>query len=588
MAKRFRGIQPIIPHYPPDNDRGAYAPLVWYGDDALDATDGPWYDAVPGSIYIHQQPTAANAYIKIFDTGAMSDWTRIYGGGSVTQANGAASAAQKVVTVDSTTGFLGGCFVEYALATGVIERNTVATVDSGTQITLGTNIGTGGIANNALIAVIPAGFYNASRGVYNVRDFGAVTGGAAATNTTAIQAAIDAAAVAGGQVLIPAGTYQINATLTISTKRGVWLSGTVQSYAAPGSGLGTTLQWAGAASDDMLYIFDCQDVTLEGICFDGADTAGVRAVFADSDNITMVTKRLRFDNLTFRRCNIGLQFAAAADGTQYQVDSLYLRNLAFSEMYGANSTCVHVQSQNCDMLNIENAELAGAVYGVRIVRGGLTRLSNMSGGILSGAFISLEGPCNNLGLTNCQAESATYFLRKTAGAPSDLTPIVLQGCTVDNDILIEQTARIVSIGSVYNADVTLAGNDVEFASIYDLFTSSYTIVKSGANCIHFQLDGTTGLQMNSGTRAIRTILGATATWDPANLANGATDSTTVTVTGAAKGNTVLVAHENVNAAGLFLTGTVASTNMVNVTLLNQSGGPVDVASGTLRVTVIKP
>ena len=47
MAKRLRGIEPIVPHYPPDNNRGAYAPLIWYGDDTLNATDGPWYDAVP-------------------------------------------------------------------------------------------------------------------------------------------------------------------------------------------------------------------------------------------------------------------------------------------------------------------------------------------------------------------------------------------------------------------------------------------------------------------------------------------------------------------------------------------------------------
>lgn len=80
-------------------------------------------------------------------------------GGPITQANGAASAAQKVVTVDSTTGFLGGCYVEYALATGVIERNVVDTVDSGTQLTFTTNIGAGGIANNALLAVIPATLY---------------------------------------------------------------------------------------------------------------------------------------------------------------------------------------------------------------------------------------------------------------------------------------------------------------------------------------------------------------------------------------------------------------------------------------------
>lgn len=162
MAKRLRGIESIIPHYPPDNDRGAYAPLVWYGDDTLNAADGPWYDAVPGSIYIHQQSTAGNGYIKIADTGTFNDWVELgsSSGFSLIQANGAASAAQKAVTVDSTTGLVAGCYVEYALATGIIERNVVATVDSGTQLTFTTNIGTGGIANNALLAVIPVSLYN--------------------------------------------------------------------------------------------------------------------------------------------------------------------------------------------------------------------------------------------------------------------------------------------------------------------------------------------------------------------------------------------------------------------------------------------
>jgi len=216
MAKRLRGIESIIPHYPPDNDRGAYAPAVWYGDDTLNATDGPWYDAVPGSIYIHQQSTTANVYIKRADTGASSDWTSFYGGSTITQADGAASAAQKVVTVDSTTGFLGGCYVEYALATGIIERNVVATVDSGTQLTFTTNIGTGGIANNALIAVIPAGTYNATRGVFNVLDYGA-TGDGVTDDTTKVQAAITAASTAAnGEVVFPVGTYKLTGQIQIS------------------------------------------------------------------------------------------------------------------------------------------------------------------------------------------------------------------------------------------------------------------------------------------------------------------------------------------------------------------------------------
>ena len=139
------------------------------------------------------------------------------GGTAITQADGAASAAQKIVTVDDATVFLPGCHVEYALAGGTLERNTVATVDSGTQITLGTNIGTGGIANNALIAVIPIGSYNAGVGVYNVRDYGA-TGNGVTDDTAAIQAAINAASAAStnGRVVLPAGTYAISDPLTIS------------------------------------------------------------------------------------------------------------------------------------------------------------------------------------------------------------------------------------------------------------------------------------------------------------------------------------------------------------------------------------
>lgn len=79
----------------------------------------------------------------------------VLGSGIVsTQANGAANAGQKVVTVDSTTGFLAGAYVGYLLNGTTIEYNQIDTVDSGTQLTLITNIGTGGILNNGYIQVV--------------------------------------------------------------------------------------------------------------------------------------------------------------------------------------------------------------------------------------------------------------------------------------------------------------------------------------------------------------------------------------------------------------------------------------------------
>jgi hypothetical protein len=187
-------------------------------------------------------------------------------GGPITQANGAASAAQKVVTVDSTTGFLGGCFVEYALATGVIERNTVASVDSGTQITLGTNIGTGGIANNALIAVIPAGFYNASRGVFNVLDY----------NNSLSAALAAACAAGGGEVVLPEGSY------TLTTQHKITRGNVI----LRGQGAGSVLAFSSAlganagiyVEDDSAGDADIEYVTIRDLCITlaHADSIGIQ------------------------------------------------------------------------------------------------------------------------------------------------------------------------------------------------------------------------------------------------------------------------------------------------------------------------
>lgn len=505
-------------------------------------------------------------------------------GTAATLANGAANAGQKVVTVDDATVFVAGATVEYALVGGVIETNTVATVDSATQITLTTNIGTGGIADNALIAVVPPAYTHMRAGVYNVLDYGA-TGDGTTDDTTAIQAAITAAASAGGIVELPAGTYQINATLTINTQRGVRIRGAMHSYASPGSGLGTTLQWAGSTSDDMLYLFNSQDIRIEGVCFDGADTAGSRAVFVNSDN-TQVSKRIHIDHCWFRRLAVGIQFGSASTGTQYQVDSDYITNCSFAEMYGATATCIHVQSQNVDMLNIENCEMVGAVYGLRLVRAGIVRMCNVAaGGNASMAFVSIEGPTHSVNLTNCQAENALYWLHVTDDAPGTIYPVAMLQCTVDEPILMEERMRVVSVGCVMNADVTLNGDDSEWLSLYDYWTTGHEITQGGANCRTYIWDGSSGVNLNGSY--IKSYHTVTTTWDPANLAAGALDTKLVAFTGALPGDVCTVSMTTVNDPGLLMFATVPSTGYVYVTLYNATGSAKDVSEGTLRVSLWK-
>lgn len=81
------------------------------------------------------------------------------------------------------------------------------------------------------------------------------------------------------------------------------------------------------------------------------------------------------------------------------------------------------------------------------------------------------------------------------------------------------------------------------------------------------------------------ILSGEKAWNPGSVANGASTSTTVTVTGAVAGDVVLVSFTSAGS-GWLLMGAVTSTNTVTVTLFNATGSSSDLGSGTLKAVVI--
>ena len=138
------------------------------------------------------------------------DAISIGGSNVATLANGAAAAGQKVVAVDSETGFVVGAAVEYFLSgSGDLEVNKIASVAAG-QITLVNNIGTGGVADDGIVSQVPALFQEfrsiTEDAAYPVL-FGLAEANSAAVNDTAVQAAIDT----GKTVVFPgSGTYQVS------------------------------------------------------------------------------------------------------------------------------------------------------------------------------------------------------------------------------------------------------------------------------------------------------------------------------------------------------------------------------------------
>lgn len=82
------------------------------------------------------------------------------------------------------------------------------------------------------------------------------------------------------------------------------------------------------------------------------------------------------------------------------------------------------------------------------------------------------------------------------------------------------------------------------------------------------------------------MLDGSATWDAASIADGDEVVTEVTVTGAALGD-FAIASFSIDVADLTLAAAVTAANTVTVQLLNNTGGAIDLASGTVYARVIK-
>lgn len=82
------------------------------------------------------------------------------------------------------------------------------------------------------------------------------------------------------------------------------------------------------------------------------------------------------------------------------------------------------------------------------------------------------------------------------------------------------------------------------------------------------------------------VLNGSATIDPASIAASATATTTITVTGAAVGDFVMVAP-GVDLNGLIYSAYVSAADTVEIALYNPTAGAVDLASSTWKAKVLR-
>lgn len=94
------------------------------------------------------------------------------------------------------------------------------------------------------------------------------------------------------------------------------------------------------------------------------------------------------------------------------------------------------------------------------------------------------------------------------------------------------------------------------------------------------------LRPGTSTTGLANIFYGSAVYDAGNLVDGAGVTTTVTVTGCALGQFVIVSF-SLDLQGITLTGYVSSANTVSVRFQNETTGAIDLASGTIYAIAVQ-
>jgi hypothetical protein len=218
----------------------------------------------------------------------------------------------------------------------------------------------------------------------------------------------------------------------------------------------------------------------------------------------------------------------------------------------------------------------GSITGVKVRRNRFRNVSQplacnlpaqcvIDGNILSGAPSAVGFNVANKGIGVVELASGRFLWEIIDADPTSATYSAVTNAQLTDSAAMPATGTFVA-GAVVRNSAPAAGSTIE--GWLRLTTGSAHVLGTDW--------ATVGCMKLTGT----------ATFDPASLADGAGATTTVTVTGAALGDAA-VASFSLDTQGITITAWVSAANTVSVRFQNESGGTLDIASGTLKATVFK-
>lgn len=379
----------------------------------------------------------------------------------------------------------------------------------------------------------------------NVKWFGA-TGDGTTNDTSALQASLDAIPAVGGKIIIPAGTYLITgAGLTVSKPTTIQGAG----WGRHGENGATVLKYTGIGECIEFTAISQGGAELSDIQING-DTninPGVAGVYINGPSGTLIRKVfVRGIAGTVGNRGVGIRVYTSADATSQSYFTSIVDSYINACGKGILLDAVTSGAANTpNMTTLRNTSIVGcSSHGVEMAASNINNLTMFGGSTAyNGGWGVLVAGYNNLFVgVDIEGNSSGGMDVQTDSAVTGTTAIGCPGLKANG----------------INGALTVLDNEGFAIAAID-----------GAACIKQQLRGS-------------------VVWDPGIVADGATTSVEITVTGAETGDFVQVTFPMAGNLNVLMTGHVSGANTVRLVLFNKTGGNLDLASGTAKSIVSKP
>ena len=277
-----------------------------------------------------------------------------------------------------------------------------------------------------------------------------------------------------------------------------------------------------------------------------------------------------------------------------RIDDVYIRG---NYCEGLSGRAIKVQDGICNNIVIESnsiinhkgssaIEIEGYGKGRRVNNNYISGLLATEGVITNVFGITILGSAGDL--SNVEVCGNYFEDTDETSATTTITGIYIEAT--------DATSRILGLKATGNT-FSLLNTTIDARGIYVANIGTEDPAITGFSTIDNDVTGLSGhnaagtipLSYYSTTAAETTYRGTidgSAVWDPASIADGDEEAKEVTVTGAALGDFVLASF-SVDIADLVLNAQVTVADTVTCILANNTGGAIDLASGTVYVRVIK-